>query len=87
MKSVNIKKVEDGRKSYYQNATWRRVFLLLPQICDLTGRLMWFKFAFKGTVLWTVADEVTWRDVRYADITELGMRGLTQDFSLNFHRG
>lgn len=87
MKSVKIKNIEDGRKSYYQNATWDRVFLLWPRVCDLTGQLMWLKYAYKGVVNWNVADQVYWRDVRHTDITELGLRGLTQDFSLNFHRG
>lgn len=86
MKTVNIKNAEAGRKVYYQNAEWQRKFLLWPRVCDLTGQLLWLKYAFRGVVVWNVANEVSWSDVRYADITEVGIRNITQNFGLDYRR-
>ena len=38
----------------FENRTiWRLKFALLPKKCDLTGKTIWFKIAYKGTAVWT----------------------------------
>ena len=36
---------------FYHRATWERKFTLLPQFCALTKKLLWFKFAMKGSII------------------------------------
>jgi len=47
---------------FEDRAVWREKFALLPKRCDLTGKIIWFKTAYKGTALWTGPGEPIYED-------------------------
>lgn len=32
---------------------WQLKFALLPKTCDITGKKIWFEYAYKGTAMYT----------------------------------
>jgi hypothetical protein len=53
-------------KRWWSMATWRLKFSLLPRRCALSGRLLWFRWAYHGSLLWTgpgePVEEIRWHD-------------------------
>ena len=38
---------------FYNRAEWSMRFCWLPHRCALSNKLMWLKYAYKGTAMWT----------------------------------
>lgn len=41
------------RSSFYHKAGWERKFAWLPKKCILTKKIIWLKYAYLGTSIWT----------------------------------
>ena len=41
-------------ESFYKKAIWRKRFLWKkPRRCELTGKLLWFRYVYEGVAVWT----------------------------------
>lgn len=38
---------------FYKKAVWYLQFAWVPKRCGITYRLIWLKWAYKGTAMWT----------------------------------
>lgn len=47
---VKMRLADDG---FYERANWILKFSWLPQRCCKTGKPIWLKKGYKGTVIWT----------------------------------
>ena len=52
---------------FYINANWELKFAFLPKRCVLTKKLIWLKYAYRGTAIWRSGDydfvqEINWHD-------------------------
>ncbi len=44
----------DTGESFYRKAIWRKRFVWKsPRRCELTGTLLWFRYAYEGVAMWT----------------------------------
>lgn len=40
--------------SFYKKAVWRKRFIWKrPKKCELSNKLIWFRFAYEGVCMWT----------------------------------
>lgn len=55
-----------SRMYFYHRAGWCERFVWLPRRCELSGRIIWLRRAYRGTVLWhgpgTPTIETVWHD-------------------------
>lgn len=42
-----------ARHSFYLRAEWQYTFAWLPHRCCISGQLIWLKFGYMGTAMWT----------------------------------
>jgi len=42
-----------GRSSFYHKAGWELKFAWMPHRCIRSGKIIWFKFGYMGTAIWT----------------------------------
>jgi len=49
----NIMQTKHWDELFYQRAVWYKKFAWFPQRCVLSNRLLWCRFAYKGTAMWT----------------------------------
>lgn len=43
---------------FYSKATWTLSFAFLPKKCNITKKVIWLKYAYKGTALIRRADDL-----------------------------
>ena len=53
--------------SFYDRAVWKKSFALWPRRCNISNRLIWLTYGYKGTVIWrepggNYVDEYKWHD-------------------------
>lgn len=54
---------------FWDRAVWELKFLLWPEKCELTGKRLWLRFAYKGTAVWSGPGDPAY-EVRYRDKIE-----------------
>ena len=56
----------DITTGFHSRAEWTMEFAWLPHRCDITQKLVWLKFAYRGQAVWTGpgddAVETRWHD-------------------------
>lgn len=45
--------MDENFDPFYNRADWTMKFCWLPRRCVLSNKLMWLKYAYKGTAMWT----------------------------------
>jgi hypothetical protein len=55
--------------SFHDKAFWKSRFLWKPRRCELTGKLLWLRYAVEGVVIWAGTKEAV-VEFRYHDKKE-----------------
>jgi hypothetical protein len=42
-----------GQSSFYYRAEWQQKFAWLPHRCIRSGKIIWLKYGYIGTAMWT----------------------------------
>lgn len=60
----------DTTESFYRKAYWKKRFIWKrPRRCDITGKLLWFRYAYEGVAMWTGPGNPVF-EFRYHDVNE-----------------
>jgi len=53
-------------QAFYSRAQWSMKFAILPHRCDITKKIIWLQYAYRGVAIWTGpgddAVETRWHD-------------------------
>jgi hypothetical protein len=62
----SVRSVEEVNNAFHARAKWTMEFAWLPHCCDITQRIIWLEFAYRGRAVWTGpgddAVETRWHD-------------------------
>ena len=62
----SVRSVEEADRAFYSRAQWSMKFAILPHRCDITKKIIWLEYAYRGVAIWTGpgddAVEVRWYD-------------------------
>ena len=62
----SIRSVDEIDQAFYNRAQWSMKFAILPYRCDVTKKIIWLQYAYRGVAIWTGpgddAVEVRWHD-------------------------
>ena len=61
--------IDEVYDPFYYRAGWELTFILWPRRCVLSNKLMWLKYAYKGTAMWTGPGDPVY-EYRWHDKTE-----------------
>ena len=59
------KTMEEADAFYYKMATWTAKFAWWPHRCELTKRIIWLQYAYRGCVRWSdgwATPDYRWHD-------------------------
>ena len=62
----SVRSVEEADRAFYSRAQWSMKFAILPHRCDVTKKIIWLEYAYRGVAIWTGpgddAVETRWHD-------------------------
>ena len=57
-------------ESFHRKAYWKKRFIWKkPKRCELTGKLLWFRYAYEGVAMWVGPSDPVF-EFRYHDVEE-----------------
>jgi hypothetical protein len=49
----SVRSVEEADRAFYGRAQWSMKFAILPHRCDVTKKIIWLEYAYRGVAIWT----------------------------------
>ena len=61
----SVRSMEEMNRAFYGRAQWSMNFAILPHRCDITKKIIWLQYAYRGVATWT--GPAGWFEVRWHD--------------------
>ena len=49
----SVRSEEEMNQAFYNRAQWSMNFAILPHKCDISKKIIWLQYAYRGRAIWT----------------------------------